>query len=76
MDTKKIFKTIGKMVITLSSMIAINEVICYHANPYKSATSIRLSCNIAGYTTGFVLGRFVSDEVIDYLSELIESRGE
>lgn len=71
MKTRSILKSIGKCIITGSTMIAINEIIGYHANPYKSATGVRLSCNIAGYSIGFVLGRFISDEVVDFVEDII-----
>ena len=76
MEAKNILKMAGKGIITASCMVGINEVIGYHANPYKSATSTRLFCNIAGASIGFVLGRIVSDEVVDYISDFIESKGE
>ena len=76
MKTKDIIKTLGKIAITGSSMVAVNEVIGYHANPYKSATSTRLACNVAGYSIGFVLGRLVSDEIVDFVENLIESKVE
>lgn len=76
MKTKDILKKVGKGIITASSMVAINEIIGYHANPYKSATGTRLLCNIAGASIGFALGRIISDEVIDYISDFLESEGE
>ena len=71
MEAKNILKMVGKGIITASCMVGINEVIGYHANPYKSATSTRLFCNIAGASIGFVLGRFVSDEVIETVENYI-----
>lgn len=71
MEVKNILKMLGKGVITASCMVGINEVIGYHANPYKSATSTRLACNVAAASIGFVLGRFVSDEVIENIEDYI-----
>lgn len=75
MKTKSILRTIGKCIITGSTMVAMNEVISYHANPYKGATSTRFSCNIAGYSIGFVLGRFISDEVVDFIEDIVSEIG-
>ena len=71
MEAKNILKMVGKGIITASCMVGINEVIGYHANPYKSATSTRLFCNIAGASIGFVLGKIVSDEVIETIENYI-----
>lgn len=71
MEAKNILKMVGKGIITASCMVGINEVIGYHANPYKSATSTRLFCNIAGASIGFVLGKIVSDEVIENIENYI-----
>ena len=58
-------KTFGKAVIILSSMAAMNEVIGYHASPYKSATGVRLMCNIAALSIGFFVGSVSADAVIN-----------
>lgn len=71
MKSREILKAIGKMAITGCSMVAVNEVIGYHANPYKSATGTRLACNIAGYSIGFVVGRHISDEIVDFVDDIL-----
>lgn len=63
--TRQILKSVGKSVIAVSSMVAVNEVIGYHANPYKSATTTRLACNIAGYSIGFLVGQVAGDTVVE-----------
>lgn len=67
----KTLKTIGKGIITASCMVAVNEVIGYHANPYKSATGTRLACNIAGYSLGFTVGKIAGDAVMNSIEEAI-----
>lgn len=71
MEVKKILKAIAKGVVTASCITAINQVIGYHANPYKSSTSTGLLCDIAGASIGFVLGKIVSDEVIETVENYI-----
>lgn len=67
--TREILKSIGRGIITISSMVAVNEVIGYHANPYKSATTTRLGCNIAGYSIGFFVGQAAGDAVIEAIED-------
>ena len=62
-----------KGLITERTMIATNEVVGYHANPYKSATSVRLFCNIAGYSTGFFIGTKVGRYVVDQINDAIKA---
>ena len=69
----KTLNIIFKAAITTSTMIAVNEVIGYHANPYKSATATRLACNVAGYTIGFAVGNKVSDIVLERIGNAIEA---
>ena len=71
MEVKNILKMLGKGVITASCMIAVNELIGYHTNPYKSATATGLACNVAAASIGFVLGKIVSDEVIETVENYI-----
>lgn len=69
----KTIKYILKGVIVGSTMVATNEVIGYHANPYKSATGVRLSCNIAASAIGYFVGREVADYCADAIEDLIEA---
>lgn len=69
----KQIKTAVKAVIVVSSMAATNEVIGYHANPYKSATAVRLMCNIAGISIGFFLGSLAADKVIEASEKAIKA---
>lgn len=62
-----------KGVITGSSMIAVNEVVGYHANPYKAATGTRLACNIAGYSIGFFVGTKVGKYVVEQIDDAIKA---
>lgn len=68
----KFVKLIIKGVVTGSMMIAGNEVISYHANPYKAATLTRLACNIAGIGLGFTIGKEISEEIIYTFDGLID----
>ena len=69
----KTLKLAIKSVITLSSMVACNEVIGYHANPYKSATGTRLACNVAGYSCGFFVGTKVGSYVVEQIEDAIKA---
>ena len=67
----KMVKLILEGTIITSTMIATNEVVCYHANPYKAATGTRLACNIASGATGYYIGRKVSKFVVDAIDDVI-----
>lgn len=67
----KLVNYILKGTIVGSTMIATNEVIGYHANPYKSATGVRLSCNIASTAIGYFIGRRVADYCVDAINDVI-----
>ena len=69
----KIVKLILEGTIIGSTMIATNEVVGYHANPFKSATGIRLSCNIASASVGYFIGRKVSDFVVETIEDAISA---
>lgn len=69
----KTLKLAIKSVITLSSMVACNEFVAYHANPYKSATGTRLACNVAGYSCGFFIGTKVGSYVVEQIEDAIKA---
>lgn len=71
----KILKMVIKGTIVGSTIVATNEVVGYHANPYKSATATRLACNIASASIGYYIGRKVSDFVVDAISDAISAYG-
>lgn len=67
----KILKMVIKGTIVGSTMVAVNEVIGYHANPYKSATAVRLACNVGSASIGYYIGRKVSDFAVEALENAI-----
>jgi hypothetical protein len=67
----KIVKLVLEGTIIGSTMIATNEVIGYHANPYKGATGARLSCNIASCAIGYYVGRKVSDFCVKAIDDVV-----
>lgn len=69
----KYVELLGRGAIISSCMVATNEVIGYHANPYKSATGTRLACNIAGYSIGFYLGKRVANCVIGSIKDAVKA---
>lgn len=68
-----IVRHILKGTIIGSTIIATNEVVGYHANPYKSATSIRLACNIASGAIGYFIGRKVADYCVSAVDDTVEA---
>ena len=67
----KLVNYILKGTIVGSTICATNEVIGYHANPYKSATGVRLSCNIASIAIGYFIGRRIADYCVDAINDVI-----
>lgn len=59
--------------IISSTMIATNEVVSYHVNPYKGATATRLSCNIASSAVGYYIGRKVSSYCVKAIDDVIRA---
>lgn len=60
-------------VIISSTMIATNEVVSYHVNPYKGATATRLSCNIASSAVGYYIGRKVASFCVKSIDDVVKA---
>lgn len=56
-----------------STMVATNEVISYHVNPYKGATATRLSCNIASSAIGYFIGRKVASFCVKSIDDVLKA---
>ena len=67
----KYLKAVVTSLVDVSCIVAANEVIGYHANPYKSATATRLLCNIAGASIGLFIGDKVSEAVLNKLEDVL-----
>ena len=67
----KYVNAIVKGVVVASCMAAANEVIGFHASPYKSATLTRLLCNIAGGAIGFYVGDKVSTKAVERIEDIL-----
>lgn len=65
-------KTLLKGTIIGSTMIATNEMVCGHSNPYsKTATTTTLACNIASGAVGYFVGRKVADYCVEVIDGVI-----
>ncbi len=67
----KYLRTVVKGLVDASCMVAANEVIGYHASPYKAATASRLLCNIAGASIGLFIGDRVSETILNRLEDIL-----
>ena len=67
----KYLRAVVTSLVDISAMVATNEVIGYHANPYKSATGTRLLCNIAGASIGLFIGEKVSEVILNKLEDVL-----
>lgn len=67
----KIAKTVVKGVITISSMVAVNDIFGYYA-PHRSYQTIhRLGNNVAGLSIGYLIGKKAADLCTDAVENAI-----
>lgn len=59
--------------IITSTMIATNEVVTYHVNPYRKQALTSLSCNVASGAVGYFIGRKVSSFIVDSIEDAINA---
>lgn len=66
-----VIKTSAKAAITVSSMLAVNDILGYFAPTRASQTIHRIGNNIAGLSIGFLVGQIASDAVINSVERAI-----
>lgn len=57
----KIAKTVVKGAITISSMVAVNDIFGYYAPSRSSQAIHRLGNNVAGLSIGYLIGKKAAD---------------
>lgn len=58
----RIAKTVVKGVITISSMVAVNDIFGFYYVPSRSSQPIhRLGNNVAGLSIGYLIGKKAAD---------------
>ena len=57
----KIAKTVVKGAITISSMVAVNDIFGFYAPNRSSQTIQRLGNNVAGLSIGYLIGKKAAD---------------
>lgn len=74
----KIAKTIVKGAITISSMVAVNDIFGYYAplnlkyQPHRISQAIhRLGNNVAGLSIGYLIGKKAADLCTDAVENVI-----
>ena len=67
----KIAKTVVKGVITISSMIAVNDFFGYYTNLRSYQTIHRLGNNVAGLSIGYLIGKKAADLCTDAVENAI-----
>lgn len=67
----KIAKTVVKGVITISSMVAVNDFFSFYAPSRSSQTIHRLGNNVAGLSIGYLIGKKAADLCADAVENAI-----
>ena len=65
MKKNNYLKTLVKGVITVGSMLAINDTLGYYAPTRTSQTIHRIASNAAGLSIGFLVGQIAGDAVVN-----------
>lgn len=60
--------------IISSTMVATNEVVSYHVNPFRKNNAMTsLSCNIASSAVGYFIGRKVARYCVNAIDDVIRA---
>ena len=73
MKNKGFIKTIAKAVITVTSMVAVNDVIGFYSPTRAGQTIHRLGNNIAGLSVGYLLGKKAADFAVNAIEDAIDA---
>lgn len=68
-----IVKVVFKSIITISSMVATNDLLGYYAPSRCSQTIHRIGNNIAGLSIGYLVGKKAADLCVDAIDRAIEA---
>ncbi|SFU32829.1 hypothetical protein [Butyrivibrio sp. INlla21] len=73
MKNKGFIKIIAKAVITVSSMVAVNDFLGFYAPTRSSQTIHRLGNNIAGLSVGYLIGKKAADFAVNAVEDAIDA---
>lgn len=73
MKKNKVTYIAAKAVITLSSMLAVNDLLGYYAPTRTSQTIHRIGNNIAGCAIGYFIGKKAADACIEGFENAVKA---